>query len=198
MASSSSRSSRGLRTAVGLVRRVDRSTAARIGAAHRVLKIRSGVETAARASRVQRDRSRTARLLGQSVALHLKTGFMTACKQIQGPTRGTRSPSTRPGPRHRLFLRAHATNTSKLCWSKATFGPALRSLSRRSATVVEGAVTTRRALRAVFPRPPSSSTVARRSTRQERRQALALAYGAAAARASDVVRIADTRSKQTT
>ena len=178
MASSSSRSSRGLRTAVGLVRRVDRSTAARIGAAHRVLKIRSGVETAARASRVQRDRSRTARLLGQSVALHLKTGFMTACKQIQGPTRGTRSPSTRPGPRHRLFLRAHATNTSKLCWSKATFGPALRSLSRRSATVVlRERSWTRRAFRAVLPRPPSSSTVARRSARQERRQALLCRMG---------------------
>ena len=43
--------------------------------AHRILKTRSGVETAARASRVQRDRSRNARLLGQSVALHLKTGF---------------------------------------------------------------------------------------------------------------------------
>ena len=104
--------------------------------AHGVLKTRSGVETAARASRVQRDRSRTARLLGQSVALHLKTGFTTARKQIQGATRGTRSPSTRPGPRHRLFFRAHAINTSELCLSKASFGPALRSLNRRSATVV--------------------------------------------------------------
>ena len=52
-------------------------------------------------------------------------------------------------------------------------------------------------MRAVLPCPPSSSTVARRGARQEWRQALLSAYGAAAARASELVRIAETRSNHT-
>ena len=82
--------------------------------------------------------------------------------------------------------------------SKASFGPARFSASR-SATVVciRSGPRARRSLRAVFLRPPSSSTaLAVRDALDRRLQAPLSACWTAAARAAEVVR-APTRSNQT-
>ena len=57
-------------------------------------------------------------------------------QQIQGALHTTLDPRNRPVPRHRLPLRSRFTMIQSGISSKASFGPALRSLNRRSATAV--------------------------------------------------------------
>ena len=94
-------------------------------------KLRGGVEVPARAARVRDDRPRTERFQGRALAVHSKTCFRPLATDSGRRACDLRSSKqTRPAPT--LILAVTRYNGSELRLSKASFGPALRSLNRRS------------------------------------------------------------------